>query len=116
MVTNGDIEMGSPAAVKLEVINVSAQQGDPATAAKDARQRRIGLISLALQMLASLSWAIGASLAGPNSLACWLQLGAAIFWCLSNGVSFYAYWVESIEATKADARGTPIAGKGKPDA
>ena len=41
-------------------------------------------ISLSFQMLASIAWAVGAALAGPASVADYLQFFAALFWCASN--------------------------------
>ena len=41
-------------------------------------------VSLALQMLASVSWVVGAALAGPASVADYFQLFAAVSWCVSN--------------------------------
>lgn len=109
MVTTGDVELGSSpnGEIKIDVINRSAQKDerDAAAAAQDLRQRRIGLVSLALQMLASLCWAVGASLAGPSSLADYLQLGAALFWCVSNGVASLAYIGQVQEAQQGTEQG-----------
>ena len=44
-------------------------------------------ISLALQFVASFLWAIGAVLAGPSTVADYLQLLAAVAWCLANTAS-----------------------------
>ena len=44
-------------------------------------------ISLALQFVASFLWAIGAVLAGPSTVADYLQLFAAVAWCLANTAS-----------------------------
>ena len=41
-------------------------------------------VSLAFQFIASFCWAIGAILAEPASLADFLQLGAAVAWCIGN--------------------------------
>ena len=41
-------------------------------------------ISLGFQFVASFSWMIGASLAGPEGPADYLQLFAAVAWCLAN--------------------------------
>ena len=47
-------------------------------------------ISLALQFVASLCWAVGALLAGPASAADVLQLMAAVAWCLANCFAAWA--------------------------
>ena len=44
-------------------------------------------VSLALQFVASFLWAIGAGLAGPSTVADYLQLLAAVAWCLANTAS-----------------------------
>ena len=41
-------------------------------------------ISLAMQFVASFFWAVGATLAGPSSVADYLQLFAALAWCIAN--------------------------------
>ena len=45
------------------------------------------LVSLGLQFIASFFWGIGASLAGPSTVADYLQLFAAVAWCLANCAS-----------------------------
>ena len=52
-------------------------------------------ISLALQFVASLFWVIGATLAGPSSVADYLQLSAAVAWCLANLASAWHIWSPS---------------------
>ena len=44
-------------------------------------------ISLAMQFVASFCWAIGAALSNPDSLGCYLQLTAALAWCVANFAS-----------------------------
>ena len=44
-------------------------------------------LSLAFQFVASFCWTIGAILAGPSSAADFLQLFAAVAWCLANVAS-----------------------------
>ena len=46
--------------------------------------------SLALQFAASFCWAIGATMAGPTNAADFLQLLAAVSWCLANFASALA--------------------------
>ena len=52
-------------------------------------------ISLALQFLASFFWGIGAAFAGPSTLADYLQLFAAVAWCLANFASAWHIWSPS---------------------
>ena len=52
-------------------------------------------ISLALQFLASFFWGIGAALAGPSSVADYLQLFAAVAWCLANFASAWHIYSSS---------------------
>ena len=47
-------------------------------------------LSLAFQFVASFCWAIGAALAGPSSAADFLQLFAAVAWCLANFASAWS--------------------------
>lgn len=41
-------------------------------------------VSLAFQCMASVSWAVGAALAGPKNAADYLQFVAALAWCAAN--------------------------------
>ena len=41
-------------------------------------------VSLAMQFIASFCWAVGAVLAGPMNVADFLQLSAAVAWCIAN--------------------------------
>lgn len=41
-------------------------------------------VSLAFQCMASVSWAVGAALAGPKNAADYLQFAAALAWCAAN--------------------------------
>ena len=45
---------------------------------------RSDYVSLAMQFVASFFWAVGATLAGPSSVADYLQLFAALAWCIAN--------------------------------
>ena len=47
-------------------------------------------ISLAMQFVASLFWAVGATLAGPSSVADYLHLFAALAWCIANIASAWS--------------------------
>ena len=66
-------------------------------------------LSLAFQFVASFCWAIGAALAGPSSAADFLQLFAAVAWCLANFASAWsmhtgssaAAMVRKVERTEA---------------
>ena len=52
--------------------------------------RKSEQLSLAFQFVASFCWAIGAALAGPSSAADFLQLFAAVAWCLANFASAWS--------------------------
>ena len=58
-------------------------------------------ISLGLQFIASLLWGIGAALAGPSTVADYLQLFAAVAWCLANCASASHIWLSSISPAKS---------------
>ena len=47
-------------------------------------------ISLAFQFVASFFWMIGAALAGPEGASDFLQLFAAVAWCIANFSSAYS--------------------------
>ena len=47
-------------------------------------------ISLAMQFVASFFWAVGATLAGPSSVADYLQFFAALAWCIANFASAWS--------------------------
>ena len=58
-------------------------------------------ISLALQFVASVFWGVGAALAGPSSIADYLQLFAAVVWCLANCASAWHISVSSSSISPA---------------
>jgi len=64
-------------------------------------------ISLALQFVASFCWAIGAALAGPTGAADFLQLLAAVAWCLANFASAWSmsHCCRGSSATVSPAKG-----------
>ena len=47
-------------------------------------------VSLAMQFIASFCWAVGAVLAGPMNVADFLQLSAAVAWCIANFASAWS--------------------------
>ena len=47
-------------------------------------------VSLAMQFIASFRWAVGAVLAGPMNVADFLQLSAALAWCIANFASAWS--------------------------
>ena len=47
-------------------------------------------VSLAMQFVASFFWAIGAALSGPSGAADFLQLFAAVAWCVANFASAWS--------------------------
>lgn len=47
-------------------------------------------ISLVMQFIASFCWAVGAILAGPMNSADFLQLSAAMAWCVANFASAWS--------------------------
>ena len=63
-----------------------------APVARDALSKMVDSeqLSLALQFVASFCWAIGAALAGPVSVADFLQFLAAVAWCLANFASAWS--------------------------
>ena len=69
--------------------------------------RKSEQLSLAFQFVASFCWAIGAALAGPSSAADFLQLFAAVAWCLANFASAWSMRAQcdsSAEMVRKDER------------
>ena len=62
------------------------------------------LVSLVLQLVASLCWAVGAAMAGPRSAADILQLAAAIAWSCANVASAWSMKIQYELAGKVSRR------------
>ena len=69
----------------MDVVDVRANGTDGNVMTE--KVERSDQISLAMQCVASFFWAIGAILAGPSSAADFLQLFAAVAWCIANFAS-----------------------------
>ena len=72
----------------MDVVDVRANGTDGNVMTE--KVERSDQISLAMQCVASFFWAIGAILAGPSSAADFLQLFAAVAWCIANFASAWS--------------------------
>ena len=73
----------------MEVVDV---RGYANNSGKEVAEKvnRSDYVSLAMQFVASFFWSIGAILAGPSSAADFLQLFAAVAWCIANFASAWS--------------------------
>ena len=61
-------------------------------------------ISLGMQFVASFLWAIGAILAEPSSTADYLQLFAAVAWCIANFASAWSMYLSGSDSAASSAK------------
>ena len=62
-------------------------------------------ISLVMQFIASFCWAVGAILAGPMNSADFLQLSAAMAWCVAN---FASAWSMKGDGCRGEKVAAPV--------